>query len=102
MADEQGPVKKSLSTIGIAPRLLTREQAAAYCQVSTEIFIARCPVRPVKMGETVRSHRWDIKELDRWLDSLSGEAPTIASNGQQWIDRLGGTNEGGRARRETV
>jgi hypothetical protein len=83
---------------GISPRLFTRAQAAAYCQVSEEVFIAKCPVPPIKMGESVRLYRWDRQELDRWLDSLASGSPALAPNGQEWIDRLEGPDEGDRAR----
>lgn len=84
------------ATDTITPRLLTRQQAAAYCQVSAERFAARCPVVPVKMGENARSYRWDRKALDHWLDSLGNET---APDGRSWLDRMGDADEGHRARR---
>lgn len=55
---------------GMTPRLLTAEQAAAYCGVGRENFEARVGVRPVKVfGNRVL---YDRVALDRWLDQVSG------------------------------
>jgi hypothetical protein len=89
-------MKKAGLPAGLSPRLLTRSQAAAYCQVSDAIFTARCPVAPVKMGESVRMYRWDIRELDRWLDGLGTAKPL---DGQEWLDQLGKSDEDRGARR---
>jgi hypothetical protein len=89
--------------IGVSPRLLTRAQAAAYCQVSDEVFIAKCPISPVKMGESVRLHRWDRQKLDLWLDSLGAGSPSLhPRTGQDWLDRLEGPGEDQGARRKTL
>ena len=84
---------------GISPRLLTRGQAASYCQLSTEALNQRCPIKPIRMGNSARTDLYDIKELDRWLDSLGEQAPDLAPR-EQWLGKLG--NEGRRARREAV
>jgi hypothetical protein len=78
-------MKKRDLPAGMHPRLLTRAQAAAYCQVSEPIFTAKCPVVPVRMGESARLARWDKHEIDRWLDSLSGVS---WSGVNSWLDRL--------------
>lgn len=57
----------------IFPRLLSREQAAAYCGLSLQAFsrwtkVGRLP--PPLTGTA----RWDLKAIDRALDSLSGLA----------------------------
>lgn len=50
------------------PRLLSREQAAAYCTLSTSAFDDH--VRPhlveIPFGRAVR---FDRRQIDRWLDS---------------------------------
>lgn len=52
------------------PRLLTRDQAAAYCGVGAERFEQSCTVPPIRCFGTKKL--WDRKALDRWLDQLSG------------------------------
>ncbi len=54
------------------PRMLTKEQASAYCGVSTNTFASNCPVPPIAMGKGDRLWRYDIRELDRWIDGLRG------------------------------
>ena len=54
----------------IAPRLLTRQQAAAYCGVSVATFSANCPVAPLALGKGKRLERYDVHALDAWIDSL--------------------------------
>ena len=53
----------------LPPRLLTREQAAEYCGVSVDAFIARCPVEAQQWG---RRKLYDRKLLDLTLDQWSG------------------------------
>jgi hypothetical protein len=63
--------RQALHDLGIAPRLLTREQAAAYCGLSVNGFsdwvkAGRLP------GSIPGTARWDLKAIDIALDSLSG------------------------------
>jgi hypothetical protein len=51
------------------PRLLTQTQAAAYCGVCVELFKKACPVPPIRVLD--RIPRYDRRDLDRWLDTLS-------------------------------
>lgn len=55
---------------GMTPRLLSLQQAAAYCGVGRETFGAKVGVVPVK----VFGHRllYDRVALDRWLDQIGG------------------------------
>ena len=69
----------------VAPRLLTREQAAIYCGISVPTFSVHCPVRPVSLGPGKRLERYDIHSLDRWIDTLSGLAPPT---GKDWLAAL--------------
>jgi hypothetical protein len=57
---------------GLLPRLLTPEQAAAYCGVGRENFETRVGVPPLRIfgARTL----YDIRALDRWLDRQSGIA----------------------------
>jgi hypothetical protein len=60
----------ALADLGIAPRLLTRGQAAAYCGVGQTTFTAwvRLGIMP---GPVPRTHRWDRKAIDAALDAQS-------------------------------
>jgi hypothetical protein len=57
----------------IPPRLLTTEQAAEYCNVSSNTFEEHVGVNPVRLG---KRKLWDRKALDEWLDSLQGRGET--------------------------
>ena len=59
----------ALADLGIAPRLLTREQAAAYCGVGLTTFTAWVR-RGIVPGPIPRTHRWDKKVIDTALDAL--------------------------------
>ena len=60
-----------LADAGIAPRLLTREQAAAYCGLSTRGFSEW--VKAGKMpGPIPGTARWDRRAIDAVLDKASG------------------------------
>jgi hypothetical protein len=59
------------TTPDILPRLVSREQAAAYCSLSVQAFSAwtRAGRLPGALPGTAR---WDLRAIDRALDSLSG------------------------------
>jgi hypothetical protein len=65
-----------MAALPIAPRYLTREQAAAYLGYSESFFKEHVNVAPVREGRTVR---FDIVDLDAWAaqrkDSNSGNDP---------------------------
>jgi hypothetical protein len=69
----------------VAPRLLTRIQAAIYCGISVPTLSVHCPVRPISLGPGKRLERYDIHSLDRWIDTLSGVAE---SSGKDWLAAL--------------
>jgi hypothetical protein len=73
------------SAATIMPRLLTRQQAAAYCGVSVATFSAQCPVRAVALGAGKRLERFDVQALDEWIDRMRGESPLRMDN---WLDRI--------------
>ncbi len=56
--------------ITVPARLLTREQAAAYCGVSLPTFDSVCPVRPLALGAGKRLERYDVVALNEWIDRL--------------------------------
>lgn len=74
---------------GITPRLLTVEQAAAYCNVGRDNFAARVGVSPIRaFGNRVL---YDRHALDRWLDQQSGivaVADTDADGRVDWAKVL--------------
>jgi len=63
--------RSAFADVRIAPRLLTREQAAAYCGLSTRGFSEW--VRAGKMpGPILGTARWDRCAIDAVLDKASG------------------------------
>lgn len=65
-----------------AKRLLTAKEAAAYCGVSVNTMKAYVKVMPVKIGNCVR---YDVQELDRWLD---GQRQSEPLTGDDWLGML--------------
>jgi hypothetical protein len=52
----------------VSKRMLTKREAAEHCGRPVKSFIIECPVSPVKFANG--DLRWDLRELDAWLDSL--------------------------------
>jgi hypothetical protein len=72
----------------VIPRLLTRQQAAAYCGVSVPTFSGICPIKAIALGTGKRLERFDRISLDRWISSLAaGELPVS----KDWLAELGTT-----------
>ena len=73
--------------LGRSPRLVTREDAAAYCRLSPQGFsqwirLGRLP------GPIAGTTRWDLKAIDAAIDSLSGlQATKNVSPLDQWKAR---------------
>ena len=66
----------ALADLGIAPRLLTREQAAAYCGLSVHGFSEW--VKTGRLPGPIRGTiRWDRKAIDAALDQASGLQATL-------------------------
>ena len=65
------------------PRLLSRQQAAAYCGVSPETF-DDYRRRGIVPGPISGTSRWDRKLIDMWLDKASGIAPKTNSSLDEW------------------
>jgi hypothetical protein len=71
----------------LAPRLLSRDLAAAYCGVSPnhfEEYIA-AEVPAVRIG---RRSLWDRRAIDRWLDQQSGFMGALPPV-DEWLGALG-------------
>ncbi|MGJ4971512.1 helix-turn-helix transcriptional regulator [Bradyrhizobium sp. HKCCYLRH1073] len=77
--------KSNTDKFPVIPRLLTRQQAAAYCGVSVPTFDGICPVKAIALGNGKRLERFDRISLDGWIDSL-------AQNGREmrkdWLAEL--------------
>lgn len=80
--------------VGLTPRLLCQDAAAAYCGVIADTFDKhiRPHVPPVEIGSR---RLWDVKVLDRWLDEQSGlaDAPRPLEG---WLEGLGDDRENPR------
>lgn len=63
--------KSNTDKFSVIPRLLTRQQAAAYCGVSVPTFDGICPVKAIALGNGKRLERFDRISLDGWIDSLA-------------------------------
>lgn len=72
----------------IAPRLVYQKEAASYCRMGAESFRANCPVAPVRVGPGMRGLRYDLNELDVWIDSLNQSSISAEPN-KNWLDRVG-------------
>lgn len=72
--------------LGMTPRLLCREAAAAYLGVHDDTFEkhVRPHVPPVEIGARAL---WDVKALDRWLDEKSGLTAELRPV-DEWIGGL--------------
>ena len=47
-------------------RMLSKKEASVYCRIPVNKFSAICPVIPIDLGTGLS---YDIKDLDRWIDS---------------------------------
>ncbi len=63
--------RSALADVGIAPRLLTREPAAAYCALSTRGFSEWIKSGKIP-GPIPGTVRWDRYAIDAVLDKASG------------------------------
>ena len=63
--------RSAAEKVAIVPRLLTRQEAAAYCGVSAPTFEGICPVKAIALGNGKRLERFDRVSLDGWIDSLA-------------------------------
>jgi hypothetical protein len=67
------------STTPLSPRLLNRQQAAAYCNLSPTTFsswVGSGKLPPPLPGTS----RWDLKAIDFALDAMSGLQPKQESS----------------------
>ena len=65
------------------PRLLSRQQAAAYCGVGLETF-DDYRRRGIVPGPISGTNRWDRKLIDMWLDKASGLEANTETSLDEW------------------
>jgi hypothetical protein len=70
----------------LLPRMLSKIQAAHYCGMGVESFAANCPVNPIRIRPGDRGLRWDVHDLDKWIDSLKKHSTT---ENVDWLKRVG-------------
>jgi len=68
----------------IPKRMLTKAEAAHHCGRTIKRFEIECPVAAVRFPNGDR--RFDVQDLDRWLDQLKGGTLDEADAA---IERLG-------------
>jgi hypothetical protein len=66
-------------------RMLDKRESAAHCGRPLKRFEVECPVAPVQFPNG--DLRYDVKDLDAWIDSLKGGAAD--SDADAIIERLG-------------
>lgn len=73
-------------------RLLTKTEAAEYCRVSLATFERVCPVRPIALQPgNPRLLRYDVRDLDNWIDVLKGKAESersVEADADDYLARL--------------
>lgn len=64
-------------------RLLTAQEAAQYLGIKSPATLkAHVKIAPVKIGDSVR---YDVRDLDRWIDARTKSQPVTADD---WLGRL--------------
>lgn len=61
----------------MTPRLLNKSEAARYCSMSVASFERICPVPHVSLGVSIK--RWDVRDLDEWIDAMKTSAIGVVS-----------------------
>lgn len=70
-------------------RLLNGKEAAFYCGVSPSTFTRICDVGPVMLGRDNESlKRFDIRDLDAWIESKKVANQNEPTSKADLIDRL--------------
>jgi len=72
LVEEDNKMPKAMINLTAQPyRMLSKSAAAEYVGLSAARFSAACPVVPLDLANGVK--RWDIRDLDAWLDSLKSD-----------------------------
>jgi hypothetical protein len=61
-----------------------------------ESFLYNCPIKPKRIRPGQRGLRYDIRELDAWIDSLGAGDDRGTADVTDWLVRLDGTDENKR------
>lgn len=61
----------------ISKRMLSKKEAAEHCGRSVRRFEIECPVIPVRFPNG--DLRYDVRDLDAWLDMIKNESEDSAS-----------------------
>lgn len=83
----------------LPPRLLDVPEAAAYCGFGGHMsFTQNCPVRRRRIRPGMKGLRYDVRDLDAWIDTLPYEdGSEIAINNpnsaEYWLSKLNGTDQ---------
>lgn len=80
----------------ITPRLLTKAQAADYIGVSLGAFAGVCAVAPIALGPDPRLVRYDVLDLDSWIEAKRGGRESAE---EYWLGRMADAPEKRAARR---
>jgi predicted DNA-binding transcriptional regulator AlpA len=67
----------------VAPRLLTKAEAASYCGMSVALFDRLCPVRPLRFSE--RLVKFDVSDIDSWIEAFKSPAKKV---GTDWLGAM--------------
>jgi hypothetical protein len=77
----------------VFPRLLTKVQAASYCGMGIESFALNCSVKAIRVRSGARGLRWDIQDLDKWIDRLKENSSTDSEENVDWLAKIDGQNQ---------
>ncbi len=77
-------------------RLLTASEAAEYCGMGAGSFTVHCPVRPKRARPGQRGLRWDVRDLDKWIDTLSPDGEGLPASSDEWLARLDAPDQSSR------
>ena len=69
----------------IPKRLLSKPEAAQYCNIPVSRFASVCSIKPVQMTE--RYFGYDKNDLDNWIEQH--KQPTQLSDEDEMIEKLG-------------
>jgi hypothetical protein len=84
-------------------RLLTQQEASAYCGMSLPTFKRMCGVRPLVFGEGKRAlYRYDKSALDIWIDGLATPESRGVLSADEALERMQRHHELPRRRHPAV
>ena len=67
------------------PAALNQRLAAAYCGISVDVFVEKCPVKPIAITNSASGYRYLRHRLDEWLNSMdSPQSPKRVGMGAMW------------------